>query len=168
MGISLKKTEVLKEDKLNEMAQEKNDVLTTETVKSPKYHRKDSGILEVLIVDDEETLLLSIDDGLSIYKQYFTLMTATNGVDAVNLLKSKMSIDLVITDLKMPRMDGFELLTYIQRNFPHIPVILMTAYGTPKIEEIVKTMGIYGYLEKPLDINTIAETIFEALKIKIH
>jgi DNA-binding NtrC family response regulator len=121
---------------------------------------------KVLIVDDEETLLLSIDDGLSIYKQYFTLLTATNGMDAVKILKSKEKIDLVVTDLKMPRMDGFELLTYIQRNFPHIPVILMTAYGTPKIEEIIKSMGIFGYLEKPLDINTIADTILEALKIR--
>jgi len=150
------------------MAQDKKEVLTAGNVKRQELQLKDSDIREVLIVDDEETLLLSIDDGLSIYKQYFKLLTATNGVDAVKLLKSKTSIDLVITDLKMPRMDGFELLTYIQRNFPHIPVILMTAYGTPKIEEIVKTMGISGYLEKPLDINTIAETIFEALKIKIH
>ena len=111
-------------------------------------------------------LLLSINDGLSIYNNYFTLLTATNGLDAVKLLKSKPAIDLVITDLKMPKMDGFELLTYMKRNFPLTPVILMTAYGTPKIEEIVKTMGIYRYLEKPLDINTIAETIFAALNIE--
>lgn len=125
-----------------------------------------AGIKEVLIADDEEMLLLSINDGLSIYNNYFTLLTATNGLDAVKLLKSKPAIDLVITDLKMPKMDGFELLTYMKRNFPLTPVILMTAYGTPKIEEIVKTMGIYRYLEKPLDINTIAETIFAALNIE--
>ena len=127
--------------------------------------QQNTEIKEVLIVDDEETLLLSIDDGLSVYKNYFTLLTATNGMDAVKLLKSKSSIDLVITDLSMPKMDGFELLTYIKRNFPHIPVILMTAYGTPKIESIVETMGIFSYLEKPLDINIIADNIFAALHI---
>ena len=148
------------------MAQEKIDILTDNTVEKTKSPEKNKEHREVLIVDDEETLLLSIDDGLNIYKKYFTLLTATNGLDAVKLLKSNASIDLVITDLRMPRMDGFELLTYIQRNFSHIPVILMTAYGTPKIEEIVKTMGINGYLEKPLDINTMAKTIFETLKIK--
>jgi DNA-binding NtrC family response regulator len=121
---------------------------------------------EVLIVDDEEALLFSIDDGLKIYKNYFTLLTATNGLDAVKLLKAKSSIDLVVTDLKMPKMDGFELLAYVKRNFPGIPVILMTAYGTPKIEAIVREMGLFGYLEKPLDIHVIADNIFAALNIK--
>jgi len=54
----------------------------------------------------------------------------------------------------------------MNRNYPKIPVILMTAFGTPKIEEIVSSMGIYGYLEKPLDINIIADNIFAALAIK--
>ena len=120
---------------------------------------------EVLIVDDEEPLLLSIADGLSIYQQHFHLLTATNGVDAVKLLKAIPVIDLVITDLSMPKMDGFELLAYIKRNYPQIPVIMMTAYGTPKIEEVVNRLGIFRYLEKPLDINIIADTIFDALAI---
>jgi CheY-like chemotaxis protein len=87
-------------------------------------------------------------------------------MDAVKLLKAKSSIDLVITDLSMPKMDGFELLTYVKRNFPRIPVILMTAYGTPKIESIVKTLGLSGYLEKPLDINVFADNIFSALHLE--
>ncbi len=123
-------------------------------------------VKEVLIVDDEEPLLLTIAEGLSIYKKYFTLLTATNGADAVKLLKSSQGIDLVVTDLSMPKMDGFELLAYMNRNYPKIPVILMTAFGTPKIEEIVNSMGIFRYLEKPLDINSIADNIFAALSIK--
>jgi DNA-binding NtrC family response regulator len=144
------------------MSEEKFKTNTEGVVPASRH----AGKKEVLIADDEEMLLLSINDGLSIYNKYFTLLTATNGLDAVKLLKSKPSIDLVITDLKMPKMDGFELLTYMKRNFPRTPVILMTAYGTPKIEEIVKKMGIYGYLEKPLDIDIIAETIFTALNIE--
>ena len=122
-------------------------------------------VREVLIVDDEEPLLLSIADGLSIYRKFFNLQTATNGADAVKVLKSSPVIDLVVTDLSMPKMDGFELLAYINRNYPRIPVILMTAFGTPKIEEIVNNMGLFRYLEKPLDINVIAENIFAALNI---
>jgi len=120
---------------------------------------------EVLIVDDEEPLLLTIAEGLSIYKKYFNLHTATNGADAVKILKSLIRVDLVLTDLSMPKMDGFELLAYMNRNYPKIPVILMTAFGTPKIEEIVGSMGTFRYLEKPLDINTLADNIFEALAI---
>jgi len=123
-------------------------------------------VREVLIVDDEEPLLLTIAEGLSIYKNSFNLLTATNGADAVKVLKSSPVIDLVLTDLSMPKMDGFELLAYMNRNYPKIPVILMTAFGTPKIEEIVNSMGIFRYLEKPLDINIIADNIFAALSIK--
>ena len=144
------------------------EIITSNEVRIAEPQCNHGPIKEVLIVDDEETLLLSINDGLSVYQKYFTLHTATNGVDAVKLLKSTPSIDLILTDLKMPKMDGFELLTYIKRNFPQTPVILMTAYGTPKIEEIVRTLGVYGYLEKPLDIQIIAETIFKALNIKHH
>jgi len=123
-------------------------------------------VREVLIVDDEEPLLLTIADGLSIYKKYFNLHTATNGADAVKILKSAPVIDLVVTDLSMPKMDGFELLAYMNRNYPKIPVILMTAFGTPKIEEIVSSMGVFRYLEKPLDINSVADNILEALSVK--
>ena len=125
-----------------------------------------SHIAEVLIVDDEESFVLSLADGLSVYKKYFNLRTAPNGAEAVKILKLS-SIDLVITDLSMPKMDGFELLAYMNRNYPKIPVILMTAYGTPKIEEIVSNMGIFRYLEKPLDINVVADNIFDALGINI-
>lgn len=131
-----------------------------------KEGQADWRVRDVLIVDDEEPLLLTIAEGLSIYKKYFNLLTATNGADAVKVLKSSPAIDLVLTDLSMPKMDGFELLAYMNRNYPKIPVILMTAFGTPKIEEIVSSMGIYGYLEKPLDINIIADNIFAALAIK--
>ncbi|MHB8136795.1 MAG: response regulator [Smithellaceae bacterium] len=131
-----------------------------------KEGQADWRVRDVLIVDDEEPLLLTIAEGLSIYKKYFNLLTATNGADAVKVLKSSPGIDLVLTDLSMPKMDGFELLAYMNRNYPKIPVILMTAFGTPKIEEIVSSMGIYGYLEKPLDINIIADNIFAALAIK--
>ena len=120
---------------------------------------------EVLIVDDEETLLLTIADGLSIYDKHFHLLTATNGIDAVKLLKTLPVIDLVMTDLSMPKMDGFELLAYIKRNYPRIPVIFMTAFGTPRIEQIVTRLGVFRYLEKPLDINTVAQNIFDALAI---
>ncbi|HDQ03773.1 MAG TPA: response regulator [Deltaproteobacteria bacterium] len=126
---------------------------------------KTSRVGEVLIVDDEEPFVLSLADGLSVYKNFFNLRTAPNGAEAVKILKLS-TIDLVITDLSMPKMDGFELLAYMNRNYPKIPVILMTAYGTPKIEEIVQNMGIFRYLEKPLDINSIADNIFDALGIK--
>ena len=149
------------------MKTEQSSYLSTKENNEGNNKKTRMRLQEVLIVDDEEPLLLSIAEGLSIYKKYFNLLTATNGIEAVKLIKSSPVIDLVITDLSMPKMDGFELIAYMNRNYPKIPVIMMTAFGTPKIEEIVQKMGIYCYLEKPLDINVIANNIFDALAINI-
>lgn len=155
-------------DGLNSLETEKKWTFnTTEENDEGKNAETTLRAREVLIVDDEEPLLLTIAEGLSIYKKYFHLLTATNGMEAVKLLKASPVIDLVITDLSMPKMDGFELIAYMNRNYPKIPVIMMTAFGTPKIEEIVQNVGLFRYLEKPLDINVIADNIFDALAIKI-
>jgi len=123
-------------------------------------------IKEVLLVDDEQPFLDSLTDGLSSYRRYFHVRTALNGAEAVKALKLH-PLDMVITDLCMPKMDGFELLAYMSRNYPKIPVVLMTAWSTPKIEEIVGNMGIFCYLEKPLDVDMVADTIIDALGISI-
>ncbi|HPD55932.1 MAG TPA: response regulator [Smithellaceae bacterium] len=120
----------------------------------------------VLLVDDEEPFLDSLADGLSVYRKYFQIRTALNGAEAVKVLKLH-PIHMVITGLSMPVMDGFELLAYMNRNYPKIPVVLMTAYGTPKIREIVMNMGVFRYMEKPLDINEVAGVILDALGISI-
>lgn len=141
---------------------------------------------EVIIVDDEEEFLAIIADALSIYKNYFNIQTAVNGKEAVEILQTLRVFDLVVTDLSMPVMDGLKLLAYMNRNCPKIPVILMTAFSSPKIEEIVKHMGAFRYMEKPLDhpltrllkercyspeltnvfINELALCIFKGLEIK--
>jgi CheY-like chemotaxis protein len=118
---------------------------------------------KVLIVDDEKPFLLSLTDGLAAYAKDFEVVTALNGKEAVKVLDST-GVDLVVTDLRMPQMDGFELLAYISSNYPDVPVIVMTAYGTPAIEERLQKMGTFQYLEKPLDLNILADKITDALE----
>jgi CheY-like chemotaxis protein len=119
----------------------------------------------ILIVDDDKTFLLSLSDGLSSHDSMFNILTAGNGKEAVEELKENI-IDLVITDLKMPEMDGFELMAFMSRNYPHIPVIVITAFGTPEIEKNLKSLGTFQYLEKPLDFNVLIERISEGLESK--
>ena len=116
----------------------------------------------VLIVDDEKPFLLSLSDGLSVYQDDFSVITALNGKEAVKILET-YHVDLVVTDLRMPKMDGFELLAYMTQNFPSIPVIVMTAFGTPEIESNMQTLGTFQYLEKPMDITVLANSIFTGL-----
>jgi CheY-like chemotaxis protein len=116
----------------------------------------------VLIVDDEKPFLLSLSDGLNVYQNDFSVVTALNGKEAVKILET-YHVDLVVTDLRMPKMDGFELLAYMTQNFPSIPVIVMTAFGTPEIESKMQTLGTFQYLEKPMDITVLANSIFTGL-----
>ncbi len=118
----------------------------------------------VLIVDDEKTFLLSLKDGLRLhYGSKFTVVTAENGKKAVAVLKAN-PIDLVVTDLKMPVMDGFELLAYMSKNHPKVPVMVMTAFGNPEIEERLKSLDFIQYVEKPLDFHELASKIIENLE----
>ncbi len=117
----------------------------------------------VLIVDDEKTFLLSLVQGLAPYKKDFTTHTAANGKDAVEVLQT-LGIDLVITDLKMPEMDGFGLLTHMNKNHPNIPAIVMSAYCTPEIRTRLKNLGSFKILEKPIDFQDFVEQIFTELQ----
>jgi CheY-like chemotaxis protein len=119
-------------------------------------------VKKVLIVDDEKPFLLSLTDGLAAYAKDFEVLTALNGKEAVKVLDST-GVDLVVTDLRMPKMDGFELLAHMSGSYPDIPVIVMTAYGTPAIEERLQDMGTFHYLEKPLEFNVLADKIVDAL-----
>jgi DNA-binding response OmpR family regulator len=117
----------------------------------------------VLIVDDEKSFLLSLRDGLSAHRRDFHVLTAENGREAVAVLRT-VPIDLLVTDLKLPVMDGFELLAWVSRQQPQLPVIVMTAFGTAEIEARLSRMNALQYLEKPLDLDMLREGIYNGLK----
>ncbi len=77
----------------------------------------------ILIVDDEMPVQLTISQGLGIYTKDLNVLTAENGKKAVEVMES-FKVDLVVTDLNMSEMDGFELLSYIRKSYPNIPVIV--------------------------------------------
>ncbi len=116
----------------------------------------------VLIVDDEPSLLLSIESGFESQQERFAVITASNGQEALNVLQSE-KIDLVITDLQMPVMDGFGLLAAMSRRYPEIPNVVMSAFGTPTIEEQLKSLGTFQFLDKPLDFDALEDCITTAL-----
>jgi len=117
----------------------------------------------ILIVDDESRLLQSIQAGLKAYQDTFSVLTAANGSQAMDVLASH-KIDLVVTDLRMPEADGFELLAHISGRYPFLPTIVMTAFATPEIEERISSSGTLVLLEKPLDFDRLAEAIIDGLE----
>ena len=116
----------------------------------------------VLIVDDEKSFLLSLMQGLEAYAADFNALTAPNGKGAIEVLTAR-NIDLVVTDLKMPEMDGFGLLAAMSKSHPHIPVIVMSAYCTPEIKTRLNSLGAFKILEKPIDFQDFVDQIFAEL-----
>jgi CheY-like chemotaxis protein len=116
----------------------------------------------VLIVDDEKSFLLSLEAGLRQYASSFAVVTAGNGKEAVEVLK-RSPIDLVVTDLNMPVMGGFELLAHMTKNYPDVPVMIMTAYSTPAIKGRVEALGSLRVQEKPIDLKDLAKNIGASL-----
>jgi len=116
----------------------------------------------VLIVDDEETLILIIETRFEDYKDQFRVLTASNGKEAIRILESKV-VDFVVTDLNMPILDGIELLAYMSAKFPTIPAIAMTAFSTPETEEKLKKMGTLRILDKPINLDMLAHTVLKGL-----
>ncbi|MEA3438348.1 MAG: response regulator [Thermodesulfobacteriota bacterium] len=120
-------------------------------------------VRNVLIVDDDREMLLALKDGLSKYKETFSVLIAEDGTVAVKILKEK-TVSLVVTDLKMPQMDGFALLTHIMENYPDIPVIIITGYSTPDMERLAREGGAVGYIAKPFMLEDLARDIMATLR----
>ena len=74
---------------------------------------------------------------------------------------------MVVVDLKMPDMDDFEFLAFMNQNYPHIPVIVTTAFGTPDIESKIKKLESCLYFEKPVDMELLKEKIFDEMNIGV-
>lgn len=117
----------------------------------------------ILIVDDDKNTRESIARVLS--NNYITY-TASNGQVAIETLNKNDDIDIVLTDMMMPEMDGIELLEEIRSTNNDIAVILITGYSS--IESAVDAMrkGAYDYITKPLDLNKLEITIKNALEHK--
>jgi len=117
----------------------------------------------VLIVDDDQEMLLSLKNGLKKYGDSFSVMTAKDGLEALEQLKKNI-VSLVVTDLKMPRMDGFALLEHIMEHYPDIPVIIITGYSTPNMEQLALDGGAVGYIAKPFMLENLARSIMASLR----
>ncbi|MFC1577500.1 response regulator [Thermodesulfobacteriota bacterium] len=120
-------------------------------------------IKNVLLVDDDHEMLIALKEGFQKYKDSFSILLASDGLKAVESLK-KNTISLVVTDLKMPGMDGFELLAHIMEHYPDIPVIIITGYSTPEMEHLAREGGAVGYVAKPFLIENLARQIMSTLR----
>ncbi|MCB4792811.1 MAG: response regulator [Elusimicrobia bacterium] len=119
--------------------------------------------VKVLIIDDEQGIRDMISYALQ--KEGYTVKTAQNGKEGIQKV-DEQEIDIVITDIKMPGIDGIEVLEKIKEIKPEIEVIVATGYGTMEtaIESLRK--GAYDYINKPFNINELSLLIAKAYETK--
>jgi len=118
---------------------------------------------QVLIVDDEETLTWSLSKTLARDREIYEVSTANDGQTALRHLKVR-SFDVVVLDIRLPGIDGLDLLVRIRQDMPATKVIIMTAYGSSEIKEKAKARGSLYYIEKPFDLDHMRSLILKALR----
>ncbi|HIA69981.1 TPA: sigma-54-dependent Fis family transcriptional regulator [Candidatus Poribacteria bacterium] len=116
---------------------------------------------KILVVDDEKSSVEATVEVLE--REGYDLYAAAGGREALKTLDEER-IDVVITDLKMPDLSGIELLTHIRDRAPDTQVIILTGYGT--VDSAVKAMhaGAISYLQKPVNIDILRQTVRNALE----
>ncbi len=114
----------------------------------------------VLLADDETLLRETLADAMRQLpgNTPCEVVAAESGARAIELL-SRRKFDLVVTDLCMPQIDGFKLLDHLSRHHPRLPVIAMTGYGFPEVDQFVQNLGARLFFEKPIELKTLLEAI---------
>ncbi len=110
----------------------------------------------ILLVDDDPDTVWGL--GRLLGRKGYTVMTCGDGAEAVELLTQR-DFEAVITDIQMPEVNGLALAEWIKQNRPRTRVVLMTAFGSPTVQEIAHREGVTLYLEKPVDADLLLRVL---------
>ncbi|MBM4160823.1 MAG: response regulator [Ignavibacteria bacterium] len=114
----------------------------------------------ILVVDDEDALRTVLSAELE--GEGYKVSSASDGAEAINVLKSQ-SFDLVLLDIKMPNVDGFEVLKYVKENQPATKVIMLTGFADLKNAIESKKLGAEDFISKPYDLVDLLTTVERVL-----
>ena len=115
---------------------------------------------KILIVDDDPTLCKSLKVFLS--DKYSDIATAFSGREAIELLEAD-TFDLILLDVIMPDMSGYQLVDYINKNGLKTSVILISAYAPTELKKEAPPKGVYDSIMKPFDLEKLVSTVQNAL-----
>lgn len=119
-------------------------------------------IKRILVVDDDKNILRMLEYGLNKLGEY-QVVTAGDMFGALKHIESQ-EFDLVLTDYMMPGLTGVDLARAVHKLSPNTQVVLMTAYGTPKLRDTTTHIGFDGYLNKPFDVEAVRNLIKDAAR----
>ena len=114
---------------------------------------------KLLLVDDERQFVQTLSERLRLRE--IGSVIAYDGESALTMIKEEEP-DVMILDLKMPGIDGIEVLKRVKQTNPRIEVIILTGHGSEADKEMCMQLGAFAYLQKPVDVNVLSETIKRA------
>ena len=117
--------------------------------------------MRIMVVDDEENTRLALTRLLA--REGYEVITATNGKDALNQIRTT-AVELIITDLNMPVMNGLSFLRELNREHPSSHVIMLTAYGEVESYLEALDLGAFEYLNKPIKLEELLNVIAKLYK----
>lgn len=121
--------------------------------------------LKVLLVDDEEEFVKALAERLEM--RDLRSDTVYDGEEALSFVEDQEP-DVMVLDLKMPGIDGMEVLRRVKKAYPKIEVIILTGHGTEKHEEEARRLGAFDYLEKPVNLDVLVKKMKQAYLRKME
>ncbi|TAN41644.1 MAG: response regulator [Nitrospirae bacterium] len=117
--------------------------------------------IKILLVDDEEDFIRTLSERLEM--RDLKSNTAFDGEQAISIVNDQEP-DIMILDLKMPGINGMEVLRRVRKSYPNIQVIIQTGHGNDLDESEARQLGVFDYLKKPVDVELLVERIKAAAK----
>ena len=120
--------------------------------------------LRLLLVDDEQEFVETLAERLKMRDRDSSI--ARNGEEALSAVEQEEP-DVIVPDLKMPGIDGIEVLRRVKEAYPNVEVVILTGHGSKKDEEAARRLGAFDYVQKPADLDSLVPRIKNAFKQKM-
>ena len=120
---------------------------------------------KILLVDDEQEFVETLSERLKMRDLKSEM--ALDGEEALQVVQDQEP-DVMVLDLKMPGIDGMEVLRRVRKSFPKVRVVILTGHGTQKDEEQARRLGAFEYLQKPVDIEHLVKVLRKAFQSKME
>ncbi len=114
---------------------------------------------KILLVDDEKEFVQTLKERLSV--RGLDAAIAYNGEDALSIVASDPP-DIIVLDINMPGIDGLAVLRHVKQEYPQIEVIILTGHGSRAEKTLADELGVFSYLQKPVNIEVLTKTMKEA------
>ena len=154
---------VLAEAGAQEMAKETLQRSAAPSEQPPAADAAAERTIKVLLVDDEEDFVRTMAERMEM--RDLGSDVALDGEQALAMLEDEIP-DVMVLDLRMPGIDGMEVLRRVRKAYPALQVIIMTGHGSAEEEKEARRLGAFEYLKKPVDINELMEVVRKAGRVR--